>query len=264
LQKDKDNGFPPEFIPTQAGTGMTGLYLNAIPILSNIDGVLMARETKIAKRARAIAVAQRMHERYPDISKCLLNHSDPFTLVIAVLLSAQTTDKLVNKVTPQLFERWPDAQSLASAQLYEVEDVIHSLGFYHSKARNAVGAARMICAEFGGEVPRTMAELIRLPGVGRKTANIVLNTAFGIVVGIAVDTHVYRIAHKLGFSPRTHDSADKVERDLMDIYPQEYWQAINHQWVLFGREVCDAKKPSCAECPLVDLCPSASVIMRCP
>jgi endonuclease-3 len=212
----------------------------------------------VDKRMRALEVARRMSERYPG-QQCLLEHNDAFSLTIAVLLSAQTTDAAVNKVTPELFSRWQNPTEMASANVSEIEAVIRSIGFYRVKAANCVKLARMLLAEFGGEVPQTMEELTRLPGVGRKTANIVLSNAFGIVSGIAVDTHVFRIAHKLGFSPASHNTPEKVERDLLAVFPEELWGAVNHQWVLFGREVCIARKPRCATCPLADLCPSISL-----
>lgn len=217
----------------------------------------MPREAKAAKQARAIEMCNRLNARYGPV-ECFLDHTNPYRLVISVLLSAQTTDAQVNKVTPALFSRWPEPEALAAASPEEVGAVIHSLGFYKSKARHAVEAAQMIVSEFGGEVPQTMEELQRLPGVGRKTANIVMNVAFGKVEGIAVDTHVNRIAHRLGFSPKKHESEPlKTEQDLLALLPQRYWADVNHQWISFGREICQAKRPNCEECPLVDICPSA-------
>ena len=202
----------------------------------------MPRESMTHKRERALEVCKRMAELYPN-AECALHFHDPFSLVIAVLLSAQTTDASVNKVTPVLFGRWPDAAALASAPLGEVEEVLHPLGFFRSKAKHAVETAQMVTVEFGGRVPSTMEELTRLPGVGRKTANIVLNNAFGIVEGIAVDTHVFRIATRLGFTSAT--SPLDAEKDLLKLIPREWWGPVNHQWVLYGRQVCDAKKPAC-------------------
>ena len=216
----------------------------------------MPRETNAAKRARAIEFCDRLGEMYGPV-ECFLDHGSPYRLVISVLLSAQTTDAQVNKVTPELFRRWPSPEALAAASPEEVAEVIRSLGFYKSKARHAVEAAQMIVSDYGGEVPHTMAELTRLPGVGRKTANIVLNVSFGIVVGIAVDTHVNRIAHRLALSPKTHEKEPlKTEQDLLKLLPREYWRDVNHQWIRFGREVCSAKAPRCAECPMADICPS--------
>jgi endonuclease-3 len=217
----------------------------------------MRKESKSAMKRRALAVAGHLDRLYPD-APCALHHSDPFTLTIAVLLSAQTTDRAVNAVTPRLFGRWPDPQAMASADPREVEEVIRSIGFYRVKAKNCVACAQMLCSEFAGEVPHSMDELRRLPGVGRKSANIVLNVAFGVVEGIAVDTHVFRIAHQLRFSAAK--TAGATEADLLDLYPRDYWKRINHQWVLFGREICVARRPSCVICPLAAdfLCPSAS------
>ena len=216
----------------------------------------MPRETNAAKRARAIEFCDRLGEMYGPV-ECFLDHGSPYRLVISVLLSAQTTDAQVNKVTPELFRRWPSPEALAAASPEEVAEVIRSLGFYKSKARHAVEAAQMIVSDYGGEVPHTMAELTRLPGVGRKTANIVLNVSFDIVEGIAVDTHVNRIAHRLALSPKTHEKEPlKTEQDLLKLLPREYWRDVNHQWIRFGREVCSAKVPCCGECPMADICPS--------
>ena len=217
----------------------------------------MPRETNAAKRERAVEFCERLNAMYGPV-ECFLDHGSPYRLVISVLLSAQTTDAQVNKVTPALFDRWPMPEALAAASPEEVAGVIRSLGFYKSKARHAVEAAQMIVSEFGGEVPHTMDELTRLPGVGRKTANIVLNVSFGIVEGIAVDTHVNRIAHRLALSPKTHEKEPlKTEQDLLKLLPREYWRDVNHQWIRFGRETCSAKAPRCGECPMVDICPSA-------
>lgn len=219
----------------------------------------MPRETNAAKRARAIEVCERLNRRYGPV-ECFLDHASPFRLVIAVLLSAQTTDAQVNKVTPELFRRWPTPEALAQATPAEVGEVIHSLGFYKTKAKHAVECAQMLVADYGGEVPADMKELVKLPGVGRKTANIVLNVGYGIVEGIAVDTHVNRIAHRLMLSPKTHAKEPlKTEQDLLKILPREYWSQVNHQWISFGREICDARSPRCDVCPLADLCPSVRV-----
>ena len=205
----------------------------------------MPRESLARKKERAVEVCRRMEELFPQ-ARCALTFHDPFSLVIAVLLSAQTTDASVNRVTPVLFGRWPGPAELAQASLPEVEEVLHPLGFFRSKARHVVDAARMVMADFGGEVPRTMEELTRLPGVGRKTANIVLNNAFDIVEGIAVDTHVFRIATRLGFTKAA--APLDAEQDLLALIPRELWKPVNHQWVLFGRQVCDAKRPACLWC----------------
>ncbi|MGI6221214.1 MAG: endonuclease III [Coriobacteriales bacterium] len=209
---------------------------------------------KVAERASI--VMERMAEHYPS-SGGYLTSENPFQLVIAVLLSAQTTDKAVNSVTPELFRRWPTPEALAAADELEIQEVIHPLGFYKTKAKRCIECAATLLTEFGGEVPRTIDELIKLPGVGRKTANVVLNDAFGIAEGVAVDTHVGRIARKLGFSRNTDPS--KVEQDILWIFPESEWTHINHRWIAFGREVCDARKPKCSECWLSDVCPSCKV-----
>lgn len=218
----------------------------------------MPRETNASRRERAIEVCERLNRRYGPV-ECFLDHQNPFRLVISVLLSAQTTDAQVNKVTPELFRRWPTPYEMAGASVEDVMDTIKSLGFYKTKARHCVAAAQMIVADYDGEVPSTMRELQKLPGVGRKTANIVLNVGFGIVEGIAVDTHVNRIAHRLALSPKTHEKEPlKTEQDLLKILPHEYWESVNHQWISFGREICSARSPKCGECSLADLCPSCS------
>ena len=214
----------------------------------------MPRESKKAKRERAIATCERMAKQYPNAQPALDFGGDPFRLTIAVLLSAQTTDAAVNKVTPVLWERYPTIEDLAAADVADVADILHSIGFFRTKAANCVKCAQMVLSEFGGEVPRSYEGLQRLPGVGRKTANIVMNAGFGIVEGIAVDTHVFRVAHKLKLS--NAKDAGKTEEDLLKLIPQELWEPVNHQWILFGREICNAKRPKCAECFLADLCPS--------
>lgn len=214
----------------------------------------MPRESMKSKRERAVEFCRRMGELYPNVESAL-NFTTPFTMVISVLLSAQTTDAAVNKVTPQLFERWPDAQAMAAAQPEEIAEVIRSIGFYRTKAQHCVEAAQMMVAEYGGEVPRSMKELTGLPGVGRKTANIVLNKAYGIVEGIAVDTHVYRIATRLRFT--CAPTPQKAEADLLRTIPEELWGPVNEEWIHFGRDVCRAQNPLCGTCPAADICPSA-------
>lgn len=216
----------------------------------------MPRESKKAKVERAVEVCRRLDEKYGPV-ECFLDHTNPFRLVISVLLSAQTTDAQVNRVTPELFRRFPTPEAMAAASPEEVAKIIRSLGFYKTKARHCVEAAQAIVADFGGEVPHTMAELTSLPGVGRKTANIVLNVSFGIVEGIAVDTHVNRIAHRLGLSPKTHEREPlKTEQDLLAILPRELWGPVNHQWIRHGRDTCTARAPKCDGCVLEDICPS--------
>ena len=217
----------------------------------------MPRESKKAKAERAVEVCRRLDKKYGPV-ECFLDHTNPFRLVISVLLSAQTTDAQVNRVTPELFRRFPTPEAMAAASPEEVAKIIRSLGFYKTKARHCVEAAQAIVADFGGEVPHTMAELTSLSGVGRKTANIVLNVSFDIVEGIAVDTHVNRIAHRLGLSPKTHEREPlKTEQDLLAILPRELWGPVNHQWIRHGRDTCTARAPKCDGCVLEDICPSA-------
>ena len=216
----------------------------------------MPREKAELKRARGVEACRRLEVLYPD-AKASLDFSTPFQCVIAVSLSAQTTDAAVNKVTPELFSRWPDPPALAAADADEVACAIHSIGFYRNKAKNAVACARMLLSDFGGEVPRGVSELQRLPGVGRKTANIVACECFGVVEGIAVDTHVNRIAHRLALVGRTTTDPSKVEQRLLALLPRELWGQVNSRWILFGRQYCDARRPRCGKCPLADICPSA-------
>ena len=194
------------------------------------------------------------------VAESELHYTDPYQLLVAVILSAQCTDKRVNMTTPALFEAFPTPYHMARATAEEIYPYIRSISYPNNKARNLAGMARMLCEEFGGEVPSDLQQMQRLPGVGRKTANIVLNVGYGIVEGIAVDTHVNRIAHRLMLSPKTHAKEPlKTEQDLLKILPHEYWESVNHQWITFGREICDARKPKCDECPLADLCPSVRV-----
>lgn len=213
----------------------------------------MPRESKAKKRERAIEFCAKMDELYPD-PKPALDFNDPFECVIAVSLSAQTTDANVNKVTPEVFNRWGTPEKMAQADVDELEKVIWSIGFHRNKAKNCVNCAKMIMSDFAGEVPDTMEDLQKLPGVGRKTANIVLNKCFGKVEGIAVDTHVFRIAHRLKLSSKNDPS--EVEQDLLSILPEDLWKDVNSQWILFGREHCEAKKPKCETCPCLEICPT--------
>jgi endonuclease-3 len=196
----------------------------------------------------------RFKKAYPGPARPRLEFADPYECVVAVSLSAQTTDLSVNRVTPELFARYPDVYAMASADQAEVSQIIHSLGFFNNKAKNLIGMARRVIAEYDGVIPDTMDDLMTLPGVARKTANIVLNSSFGIVEGIAVDTHVFRVAHRLGLSDAK--TADATERDLCDAFPREHWGRVNYEMINLGRAVCDAKKPQCATCFLNDLCPT--------
>ena len=203
---------------------------------------------------RAAEIDARLKELYPQ-ARIALGFESEFQLLVAVILSAQTTDVGVNKVTPALFGRFPTPEALAAADPAEVEEIVHPTGFFRNKTKNIMGAAQRIVAEYGGRVPDTMEELLTLPGVARKTANIVLYNAFGKAEGVAVDTHVLRLSRRLGFSE--HDNPDKVERDLMALFPREEWGPLTYRLIEHGRAVCDAKRPVCGQCILADLCPSA-------
>lgn len=209
-----------------------------------------------ADRTRAQALFARLAARYPE-PKPALDYAGAWGLLVATVLAAQCTDARVNQVTPVLFARWPGIADLAEADVADIEAVVHSTGFFRNKARNLKAAAARIMDAFGGEVPRSMAELVTLPGVARKTANIVLSNAFGIHEGIAVDTHVTRLAFRLGLT--TSADAVVIERDLMPLFDRPQWADINHYLVYFGREVCAARKPHCPACPLADLCPRLGV-----
>ena len=214
------------------------------------------RESKRKRRERTAEILRRLGEQYPD-SRCALVHVDPLELLVATILSAQCTDKRVNMVTPALFERYPTARHYATAELDELEEMVKSTGFFRNKARSIKGLGQALIADHGGEVPRTMSELTRLPGVGRKTANVVLGNAFGIEEGIVVDTHVGRISDLLSL---TEDKdAVKVERDLVELVPPGSWTLWSHLLIDHGRAVCIARRPRCADCVLADLCPSAEI-----
>jgi endonuclease-3 len=205
-------------------------------------------------RPDATRTFARLCAQHPD-AHCELDHANPFELLVATVLSAQATDVGVNKVTPVLFRRWPDAKALARAKPAEVEKVIGSLGFFRQKTKSITGLARGIVDDHSGEVPRTLDELVRLPGVGRKTANVVLGVAFGAPEGVVVDTHVLRLAQRLGWS--RHDTPEEVEKDLMRAFPRDQWDRLSHTLIFHGRRVCSARKPACAACSVNDLCPSA-------
>lgn len=210
-------------------------------------------------KARAQATLDALSRAIPD-PQCELVYRSPFELLVAVILSAQTTDKGVNQVTPTLFARYPDPATLAAAALPDVEIIIKRTGFFRMKAKHIVEAARLLVKKHGGEVPRTEAALTALPGVARKTANVVLGTAFGVPNGIAVDTHASRVARRLGLSRQTDPL--KIERDLLALFPQETWVAMSHRLVLHGRYTCLARAPRCAQCPCAGFCPSREKLSR--
>ncbi len=196
----------------------------------------------------------RLKRAYPD-ARCSLDHRNPFELLVATILSAQCTDVRVNMVTPELFRRYPTPEAMLTGSQEEIEDLIRSTGFYHNKARSILGACRMLVEEYGSRVPDTMEELLRLPGVARKTANVVAGNAYGVVEGVVVDTHVGRLARRLGLT-RERDP-EKVEHDLAAHVDPADWLNLSHLFIFHGRAVCLAQKPRCAECVLQDLCPSA-------
>jgi endonuclease-3 len=214
------------------------------------------RESKAAKAARAKTILGRLKRQYPD-ARCALHHGDPYQLLVATILSAQCTDSRVNMVTPAFFARYPSPEALARADRGEVEEIIRSTGFFRNKTRSLIGMAQALVADHRGEVPRTMEELQVLPGVGRKTANVVLGNAFGINEGVTVDTHVTRLSRLLGLT--RHDDPIKIEQDLMRLFPREEWALLSHLLIFHGRQVCVARRPRCPECVLADLCPSAAV-----
>lgn len=216
----------------------------------------MARESAKARRERAAEVYRLLTDEYPD-AHCELDHVDAFQLAVATILSAQTTDQRVNMVTPVLFQRFPDAESLAGAAPEEVEDIVRSTGFFRNKARNIIGFARALVDDYGGEIPRSIDALAGMPGVGRKTANVILGNAFGINEGVVVDTHVKRLARLLAFTRET--GPEKVERDLIPLFPREDWTMLSHLLIWHGRRVCDARKPACGKCVVSHLCPSSRV-----
>jgi len=211
----------------------------------------------MTRQQRACEAMRRLGELYPA-AHIALDYDDPWHLLVAVILSAQTTDLGVNKVTPVLFARFPGPADLAAADVLEVEAIVKPTGFYHNKTKSIMAAARMVMAEFGGRVPDTMEELMRLPGVARKTANIVISNAFGKVEGIAVDTHVFRLVHRLGLSDQS--DPDKVERDLTSLLPREDWFHVNYRFIDHGRAVCTAKRAICGACVLSDICPAAFTV----
>ena len=209
------------------------------------------------KKQTALEILQRLNQLYPDAT-CSLNYTTPVQLLVATFLSAQCTDKRVNLVTPELFRRFPDAPSLAGAELEELENLVRSTGFYRNKSKNIQGACQRIVTEFQGVVPQTMVELLTLPGVARKTANVVLAHAYGINAGVTVDTHVKRLSSRLGLTK--HTDPVPIEQDLMKLLPQVDWENWSIRLIYHGRAVCQARKPHCAICALADLCPSSSLI----
>ncbi|MBD6616823.1 endonuclease III [Komarekiella sp. 'clone 1'] len=209
----------------------------------------------LSKKQRALEILARLKHFYPDAT-CSLNYSTPVQLLVATILSAQCTDERVNKVTPALFSRFPDAASLAIADLVELENLVRSTGFYRNKAKNIQAACRMIVTEFDSIVPNQMKQLLQLPGVARKTANVVLAHAYGINAGVTVDTHVKRLSDRLGLTE--HTDPVRIEQDLMELLPQSDWENWSIRLIYHGRAVCKARSPACVACELADLCPAAN------
>ena len=199
-------------------------------------------------------IIQELKRLYPDV-RCFLHYKTPFQLLCAVILSAQCTDARVNLVAPHLFKAFPTPEKLAAAKLRDIEKIIQSTGFYHNKAKNLSGAAQALLALYKGKMPKTIEEMVKIPGVGRKTANVVLGEVYGISEGITVDTHVTRLSNRLGFTK--HQDAKKIEQDLMKIIPRDEWLTISHRLISHGRAVCGARKPLCGACALAPWCPSA-------
>lgn len=211
------------------------------------------------KTQLASEVYRRLKKVHPD-AHCELNHSNPFELLLATILSAQCTDARVNMVTPALFKKYPTPQKLAKAKLEDVEETIKSINFFRNKSKSLIGCAQMLMEKHQGEVPKTVEELNELPGVGRKTANVVLGNAFNINTGIVVDTHVKRTAHLLGLTRQTDPV--KVEMDLMKLFPNEQWTDLSHLLIFLGRRTCIARRPQCDLCNLKDICPSMSKFLK--
>jgi endonuclease III len=213
-------------------------------------------ESAAARRARAAEVVRRLHAEYPD-AHCSLEHRDAFELLAATILSAQCTDERVNMVTPALFRRYPAPRDLAGARQEDVEELIRSTGFFRNKAKSLLGMAHALVERHAGAVPADMAALVALPGVGRKTANVVLGNAFGIDEGVVVDTHVKRVSGRLALT--SHTDPERIEQDLMKLIERDEWTEVSHLFIFHGRAVCRAPTPRCEVCVLADICPSSRV-----
>jgi endonuclease III len=204
-----------------------------------------------ARKTQAMQIARRLAEFYAD-AECALHHRNAYELIVATILSAQCTDARVNIVTPALFKTYPNPGALAKAKQEDVEELVKTTGFFRAKAANLIAMAQGVVEQHDGKIPQTLEDLVKLPGVGRKTANVVLGTAFGIAVGVVVDTHVKRITYLLGLTKATQP--EKVEADLMQLLPAEEWVNFSHRLIHHGRRICIARRPKCKECPLLDLC----------
>lgn len=251
---------------------MTVVPADATPYLAPMPPRARARSSKTASRRRtakprarskpnatpehASEIYRRLHLAYPD-AHCALNHRNAYELIVATILSAQCTDVRVNMVTPALFAKYPNAQALAGADRETLEEMIKSTGFFRSKTKSLLGMAQALVERYNGQVPRTMEELTALPGVGRKTANVVLGNAFDVNDGIVVDTHVARLSKRLGLTKETDPV--KIERALMPLFSREHWTMLSHLLIEHGRRVCEARRPKCEQCVLNDICPSSLV-----
>jgi endonuclease III len=211
------------------------------------------------KKKRTAEIIKRLKKTYPD-AHCALNHTNPFELLVATSLSAQCTDVQVNKVTANLFRKYRTPQDYLDVSQEELENDIRSIGFFRSKAKNIQAASKRLIEVYGGEVPRTMEEMVTLAGAGRKTANVVLGNAFGIASGVVVDTHVSRLSQRLGLTEKT--TPEKIEIDLAELVPKKDWVMFSHWLIFHGRQVCHARKPKCTECVLADQCPSYKVFVK--
>jgi endonuclease-3 len=217
----------------------------------------MPRESKAARRKRACEIDRVLADRYPD-AWCSLEYRNPLELLVATILAAQCTDQRVNQVTPELFEAYPTASDFAQAEPETLQEQIRSTGFFRNKAKSIIGACRKIVDEHGGQVPDTMEQLVTLPGVARKTANVVLGTAFGKNQGVVVDTHVKRLSNRLKLTG--HQDPVKIEKDLCSLLPRAHWTMFSHRLVFHGRATCTARKPDCDHCCISGLCPSAGKV----
>jgi endonuclease-3 len=226
------------------------------PAPNPVKAARFTRESKAAKQKRTLEIVQRLHREYPD-AKCSLNYRNPYELLVATILSAQCTDERVNQVTPALFDRFPKPDDLAGARPEELEEMIKSTGFFRNKTKSLLGMSNAVVDRHNGAVPDEMDKLVDLPGVGRKTANVVLGNAFGKAEGVVVDTHVTRLSQRLGLTKES--DAVKIELDLMALVPREEWTVVSHLFIDHGRAVCKAPTPKCEVCVLNDICPSSRV-----
>lgn len=260
----KKNTQRAKHVPTKSSAGRTKgskekrVTGAARPARSGAKNGIPTNETVEQRRARAAKILAGLKQLYPE-ADCALTHESPLQLLISTILSAQSTDETVNRVTPALFRKYPTAGDFAAADTATLEAELKPTGFFRQKTKSVQGACRRIVEEFAGRVPDTMEALITLPGVARKTANVVLGTAFGKNEGLVVDTHVGRLAHRLALTWTSKDSKDavKIENDMMQVFPQESWTFVGHALIWHGRRVCSARKPNCAACALSPQCPSA-------